>query len=376
MNWVTQKFQTALRKLTNKITAKTWPEKSIVFWAGTGLSADKYWSPLSLKQGIGGSEIAVINLCREWAKLGYQVTVYNSCQGQEGCYDGVNYVNYSKFNEYDHFDTLIIWRFPWRLNSQTKARRIWLDLHEFLLPEQLTKKKLSPYQKIFVKSQAHRQMLTEIEDEQIAIIPNGVESRYIPEKNPVKLPYKLIYASDYTRGLERMLTYGWPIIKKEIPEAELNIYYGFGAVDTRKGNEETIPNSPAWQEKMLKLMEQAGVKEKGRIGVEDLIKEKATASIHYYGCTFLETDCISIRESALVGCIPVTSTYGALGEKEYCVRVEGNPFEQATQEALAHQIVELLKQPEGLESMREAFQQLAAQETWEAIARKWLSYET
>ncbi|MFM7792545.1 MAG: glycosyltransferase family 1 protein, partial [Microcystis panniformis] len=41
------------------------------------------------------------------------------------------------------------------------------------------------------------------------------------------LPYRLVYASRYYRGLESMLKHGWPIIKAAIPAAELHLYYGF-----------------------------------------------------------------------------------------------------------------------------------------------------
>lgn len=358
------RLQSKWRDLKSRFSSRRWPDRSIVYYTGP---TSYIWTPESLKTGLGGSEIAIIHLTKAWAKLGYQVTVYNNCGTRSGIYDGVEYLPHSQFNKYDSFDTLIIWRYPWRLYSGTKAKRIWLDLHEVLRPEQVTKGKLEKYDKIFVKSAYHRSLLPEVGEEQVAIASNGVDAAYFQYSQAAKDPYKLIYASNYIRGLERMLTYGWPIINKEIPQAHLHIYYGWPRTENNK------PENKSWTEKMMKLMNQPGVTEHGRIGVQALIQEKSTAAIHYYGCTFQEIDCISVRESASVGCVPVTTDHAALSEKSYCIKVAGNPYNSETQEGVAYKIVELLKDPSILAEISQQFQELAQQETWEKTAKLWLS---
>ncbi|NEQ36352.1 MAG: glycosyltransferase family 4 protein [Okeania sp. SIO3I5] len=357
------KIKSKWLKFQQKLNPKTWQQRSIVYYTG---HTSYEWTPENLKVGIGGSESAIIFLAREWSRLGYQVTVYNNCGSLGKIYDGVEYIHYSQFNPYDKFDTLIIWRYPWRLDSNTKANRIFLDIHEVLLPEQVTPQKLGKFDKIFVKSQYHRSLLPEIPDSKIAIITNGADTAYLEYISLPKEPYKIIYASNYIRGLERMLLWGWPIIKKEVPEANLDIYYGWHTLDESK------PENREWKAKMIELMEQPGVREHGRIGVDKLLEEKATSAIHYYGCTFQEIDCISVRESAMVGCVPVTTDYVALSEKDYCVKVAGNPYEKDIQESIAYQIVELLKNPEKLAEIRESNQKLVRKETWENIAKTWL----
>jgi len=64
-------------------------------------------------------------LSKQWVTLGYQVTIFNNCSAQEGNYDGVNYLSYDKFNPFDTYNILIIWRYPWRLNQSTKAHKIY-----------------------------------------------------------------------------------------------------------------------------------------------------------------------------------------------------------------------------------------------------------
>lgn len=363
---IKNRIQSKIYQLKQSLQTQVWPEKSIVYYTG---STPRIWTPETLKIGLGGSETAIIQLTKVWVKLGYTVTVYNNCGTKAGIYEGVEYRHYSDFNQYDKFDILIIWRYPWRLSAQTQANKVWLDLHEVMQPHQVSKSKLNNFDRVFVKSAYHRSLLPEIEEEKIAIIPNGVDLSGFQYSQSFKDPYKLIYASNYMRGLERMLQYGWPIIKKEVPEAHLHIYYGWS------GNDFSKPELQAWKETMIELMNQPGVTEHGRIGVEQLIQEKSKASIHYYGCTFQEIDCISVRESAAVGCVPVTTDYVALSEKKYCVKAPGNPYEPTTQEAVALKIVELLNNQEQLEEIRQKFQKFAQVETWYNTGKLWLNYQ-
>jgi hypothetical protein len=113
--------------LRNQILAKRWPEKSIVYYAGHTMNE---WSPDSLKTGIGGSETALVNLVREWTKLGYTVTVYGNFGKKAGMYDGATYCHYTQFNRFDTFDTLIIWRRIDAINFSYNANRVWFDVHD------------------------------------------------------------------------------------------------------------------------------------------------------------------------------------------------------------------------------------------------------
>jgi len=359
-------YQQTLRKIKSKITLfykrlrpQVWPDKSIVYYTGdTGYQ----WSPDSLKTGLGGADARIVYLSREWIKLGYSVTVYNNCGSKQGCYDGVQYIHHTQFNSYDSFDTLIMWQFAWRIKFPVKAKRVWLDLGSVLLPEEVTEEKLRGYDKIFCKNLFHRSLLPEIPDRKIAIIPNGFDSSFLKFCGQVKDPDKIIYASNYIRGLEKMLEFGWPVIHEQIPEATLHIYYGW----PRKMKED-------WKEKMEQLMQQPGVIEHGKVGREQLMAEKATSNIHYYGCTFEELDCNTVRESALVGAVPVTTDYAGLKDKDYCVKVPGNPYTKETQEAVAWKIIELMKNPSELQEIREKFSDIVKKETWEQIAQLWLN---
>ncbi|MDJ0553300.1 MAG: glycosyltransferase [Microcoleaceae cyanobacterium MO_207.B10] len=345
--------------LTKKLTAQTWPKKSIVFYLGKRSLLLE--SDIKTK-GASGSDSAVFFLTREWAKQGYDVTVYTNCEDREGIYGGVKYLNFQKINWYDTFDTLIIWRHPKMLPAGAKANRIWFEWQDIIT---FDPKYLAPYDKIFVKSYYQRNLLPELPDDKFAIINNGADSSVLELNKNQKQPYKLVYASRYYRGLEFMLMWGWPIIKREISEAELHIYYGW---TKRDSSQKLIP----WKQKMIELMEQPGVIDHGSVGHQQLMAEKSTSAIHYYGCSYEEIDCISLRESAMVGCVPVTTNYAVIKEKDYCIKVDGDPSIRETQEALAYRIVELLKNSQELENIREKIQENVKNETWENVAPLWL----
>ncbi|NEQ36353.1 MAG: glycosyltransferase family 4 protein [Okeania sp. SIO3I5] len=348
------------KDLSKKLSAKKWQEKSIVYFLGKRFLVLE--SDLKTK-GASGSDSSVFFLTREWVKQGYDVTIFTNCGNKEGIYGGVKYINYDKINWYDTFDTLIIWRHPKMLPTFAKAKRIWFDWHDIITFNPIY---LSRYDKIFAKSYYQRNLLPDIPDDKFVIINNGADSNVLELSKNEKQPYRLVYASRYYRGLEFMLMWGWPFIKKEIPKAELHVYYGWTKRDSSK---ELIP----WKEKMMELMKQPGVIEHGSIGHNQLMYEKSTSAIHYYGCAYEEIDCISIRESVMVGCVPVTTNYAVFGEKDYCVRVPGDPFIRETQEALADKVIELLKKPEILAELRLHFQKLVKNETWDNVAQQWLS---
>lgn len=340
-----------------------WPENSIVYFCGRGFEK---WSPENLKQGIGGSETAVIQLSKEWVKQGYNVVVYGDPQ-EEGVYDGVQYLSYWRFNPKDTFDTFIVWRNETLLDFDIKARKVFLDLHDVPEAGEYTKERLKRVDKIFVKSPYHRSLLPDVPDEKFVIIPNGIDLTTLP-KEIKKEGVKVVYASSYDRGLEKVLEIGWPIIKKAVPEAELHIFYGWNLFESLNKHN---PERMAWKKKMDKLMEQPGVFHHGRVSQQDLIAFKAKSLVHYYPTTFEEIDCISVRESAAVGCIPITTDYAALSGKRYCETYIGNPLEKSTQEDIADAVVSELKEPSGTVTLEADFINPAREENWPHISHLW-----
>lgn len=344
--------------------AKKWPKGSIVYYIG---SRKQPLIPEVLGSGASGSYTAVIKLSQEWVKLGYQVTVYSTCEGKAGVYDGVNYLDYHQFNPYDQFDILIIFQHPYLLQLPVKARKVCFDWHDILGEARIFPwEKINRFDLIFAKSRFQRSLMPQLQDEKFVIVTNAVDAELFASnlRCTAKQPYRLIYASRYYRGLEYMLTYGWPLIHQAIPQAELHIYYGFV-------RSELTPEMTLWREKMQQLLQQPGIVHQGKVAQKTLILDKSISSIHYYGCTYPEIDCISVRESAMVGCVPVTTDHAVFKEKNYCVKVPGKPELPATQVAVAMKIVELLQNPNSLSDLSQQFAENAKHETWDNVAKVW-----
>lgn len=344
-----------------------WDEKSIVVYCGPTAES---WSPKSMtSRGLGGSETAIVRLAPYWVKQGYRVDVFCNCGEDSGTYDGVHYHREQAFNFTDDFNILIVWRVIEVLNLTTvKAKKCILDLHDIVKPELLTTKVLSNVHHYCVKSKYHASMLTGVDESKIHVIPNG--GAYDVEIEEVKKdPNYLIYASSYDRGLAYMLKWGWPKIKKACPDAYLKIFYGWEGFD--KLNPKT-PDVQLYKDILLELMKQPGVMEMGRIKREDLLKEKVRANIHYYMGNFQEIDCISVRESACLGVIPVVpKEVHVFEEKDYCITIDGNPEKQETQECASKKIIELIQQPKMADKIRKKMK-VPKDETWEETAGKWV----
>lgn len=349
-----------------------WPEKSIAIYCSQTVEC---WSAKSLERGIGGSETAIINLAKLWVENGYSVNVFCVCD-VPGVYEGVTYQNFDSFKMSDIFDILIIWRNPTLLNLYClEARKIILDLHDIVNPAQFTKNLIAQTDKIFVKSEYHKTMLGNIDENKIAVVTNGGADENVIEKSDEKSPEKdhnyLIYSSSYDRGLINMLKWGWPKIRSECPNARLGIFYGWDCYDRTHGK---TSESIKFKSEMIELMNQPGIEHKGRVSNEVLMQHKKKASIHYYTGNFQEIDCISVRESASVGTIPIVSEeVKVFQEKNYCIKIPGDPNTQKMQENAACKIIELLQNVEKMEHMRKSIV-VPKNETWRQVALTWKKY--
>ena len=84
-------------------------------------------------------------------------------------------------------------------------------------------------------------------------------------------PHRFIYASTYERGLEPILRYTWPKIKKAIPDATFHIFYGMNR----------LASTPLGA-RLYELFKQPGVSEHGRVDLDEIARQKATSGFHLY----------------------------------------------------------------------------------------------
>ena len=179
---------------------------------------------------------------------------------------------------------------------------------------------------------------------------------------------RCIYTSSYDRGLQHLLEM-WPDIKKEVPEAELHIFYGWQIFDQFYRDN---PSSMSWKDKMMEMMKYDGVKEYGRIAQPDLVEEYKKSGIWAYPTHFGEINCISAIKAQAYGCEPVVVNYAALRETvQFGRKVEGDIYDKETKDAFKVQLIEALKNPMPEEKRKEMMKWANEKYAWSVIAKSW-----
>lgn len=179
---------------------------------------------------------------------------------------------------------------------------------------------------------------------------------------------RIIYTSSYDRGLLHLLEM-WPDVIREVPDAELHIFYGWQLFEQfYKDN----PASMKWKEKMDNLMNQKGITDHGRVAQPELKKEIEKSAIWAYPTHFGEINCISAIKAQAYGCEPVVVAYAALQETvQFGRKVDGDIYDPETKEKFKKELVEALKNPMEETKRKEMIEWANKKYAWENVAKSW-----
>jgi glycosyltransferase involved in cell wall biosynthesis len=356
-----------ITQVKNAITEpKVWSDKSIAVFCG---QAWEEWAPPSTIKGVGGSEEAVIYLSKELTKLGYEVTVYNSCGDFMGEYEGVKYRPYYDFNQKDKFNIVIAWRnnFFSQLKVDAKQKYIWL--HDVPSDSLIPPDDLNTFNKVFVLSEFHKSLLPKyIPEDKIFVTANGINLADFNVKSEIRNPKRLIYTSSYDRGIETLLR-RWKEVREVHPDCEIHLFYGWETYDQMvKGG----ARDAKFKEMMVSLMNQEGVFEHGRVGHKRLVKEFMQSGIYVYPSFFEEISCISAMKAQACGCVPVVVNYAALKETvKEGVRIEGRADNKATMDLYINSLIDVLGDQDKQTKIREKLSEIKESFGWDKVARQW-----
>ena len=334
-------------------------------------------SPNDLETGIGGSEVALIQMAKYWAGLGCQVVVYG---GIQGIFDGVFYRHHSLFSPEHRSDIFISWRTltvfeKCRPNATTTV--LWN--HDLYYPirwkgfrvNEIPQEWVDRIDVSVVLSEFHKDFLSKVHSNlapKMWVSRNGIEPSRYNKKNVTKVPHRYFYSSSFDRGLGELLEV-WPEIKQAIPDAELHVCYGLETA-------EKILKITGEKEKLAYLYKLAasmrdmdGVVYHDKIGQRELAELQLSCEAWLYPPQpnyeggeggFLETYCITALEAQAARCVPISRWNGALP----------TTLHEAVIWDEKRDIVETLKNLPS--EVLDENQKWALSQSWESLAEEWL----
>lgn len=304
------------------------------------------------KQGLGGSESAVILMSKELAQLGFEITVFNNCNidhAKPGIYDSVTYrplrdltldhefdivissrtvipftdpKDYPKLNDNrsTQFATMDLYN---RIVSRAKMRVLWMHdtfcLGDNLIEELAVSNRitdiftLSDFHLTYVANCNHgRRRNFEVLKNKLFITRNGVRIYHKEVDITAKDKNLFVYNASVTKGMIPLVKMIWPHVKRHIPEAKLKViggYYRFSTTaepDQQEKDWRDMANDPQLAAQDIEFT--------GVISQKEIADILVKASFMLYPAAFPETFGISTLESLCYNTPLVTCRFGALEE--------------------------------------------------------------
>ena len=287
------------------------------------------------KQGLGGSESAVILMAKNLQQIGFEVTVFNNCKDGErskpGLYTGVRYVdNVDAATHKELYDIVVVSRTvmpfvtqQWPFLHSAKKRVLWLHDSfmegDHLMEDLVVSGKidhvftLSDWHTSYILTCAHGNKRNyEVLKKKIFQTRNGAVC-YIPEVDLNKKdPNHFVFNASATKGMLPLVNDVWPRIKEKLPNARLTIiggHYIFKENATPDAQESVVAQLVNRQD-----LRDLDVKFTGVITQHEVAKILANAWMMLYPGAFPETFGISSLESLLYKTPLMTTRFGALEE--------------------------------------------------------------
>ncbi len=277
------------------------------------------WGPWSLQKGIGGSEESVIQMSRALARRGHKVNVYGPWAGEDSTIDCKVEYHRIGMGEYRRSDICIGWRSPELFTGRRlpEAEYLWLWLHDILEPERV-KPAFPIVDTILVGSHFHASLYPDLRPK-MAVVRLGLDPQEFLVDKLQRQVHRLVWTSCPTRGLETLLDF-WPQIRREVPDAELRVFYDFINLDTMLASSDPAHEPESYKRlrdmrpRILEKAKQDGVKWCGRVGQQQIAKEYLQAGVLAYPTSFPESMMISAAKAQRAGCWPVFYPFAALPE--------------------------------------------------------------
>lgn len=184
-----------------------------------------------------------------------------------------------------------------------------------------------------------------------------------------KKPKSVGYFSAYYRGLEALLDM-WPEIKKQVPKATLDVYYGWESWVSAEGEDDFYQR----MKRKLSEAEKLDVTEHGRVSHEALAKAMLKTEVWAYPTQFQEISCITALKANAAGMKPVITDVAALNEtggpNATYIETDRIYSDDYSKQKFIKAVVEALNKPQDKEDQQN--QKLWAEKyDWSEVAKDW-----
>jgi len=345
------------------------------------MAATWAWTPEDLEQhGVGGTETAMGNMARAFARLGHETTVFHA-SGSAGTHRGVHFRPASTLDHAEPWDVFVSLSHVPDLQRVRAAVKVhwcmehiegWVKSWGEMLPAVDAVFTISPYHTALLlhrfrlpAERLHTTCCPIDPEEYAAVLP--------------KVAGQLIYCSVPDRGL-RHLPAIFQMARIMLPDLRLVVTSDF-----------TLWGLPSAADAARELFHgMPGVDVLGRVPRPRLVQLQKRSVLHLYPCVFQELFCLASMECQAAGTPSVTSDMGALpttvehGATGLVIPLGGRPqpdFDQTfaadipppARRAFAARVVELVGDPTRLQAMgRQARERALGRFGADAVARAWL----
>jgi tetratricopeptide (TPR) repeat protein len=331
-----------------EFTVKKYHKKVIVMHA---CNLTESWCPTNyIGTGVSGSEIMAMNMAIQFAKNDYKVFLFTKCENLEGVYDNVEYLHYTKYENFlqeTYINYLIVLRDPNNLKYYEHIEQVYFWIHDILPIGSQFQTHANKFKKIVSLTNWHKKELMKeynFPSTMISVIGNSVT--FDRDENVKKIPYRFIYSSDFIRGFDKLLRL-FPKIKERYPLSEL---YAFIS------KKYTSPYDY--------------VHIKGRITQKELMIEYKKSDIWFYPTDFQETYCITALEAQLSKCICVCSDLAGLKDT---VGDRGVLFDNSkSDDYILEKLFTIIDDTNKKEELIQSGYIWAMQQSNENIVKKWI----
>lgn len=247
--------------------------------------------------GVGGSELALLTMCRLWTEAGHTVVLYNNPHGSGK--SSFEQRTITSFNPNDSRDVLIVFRSPNPRAVVAKGKKVWWSCDQYTVGDY---RNFSGFMdKVVCISPFHADYFQRVYGINNAIV---IDLPVRLDEFGLDVPRKqnhLIFTSVPDRGLQHLWRI-YPKIRERIPDLSLTItsdYRLWGAGELN-------------QTHRARWLVREGIEFLGAVPRSRYIQEVLRSDLMVYPCVYDELFCYSVAEAQCAGVPCITTAKGAL----------------------------------------------------------------